>query len=158
MKKELIWAAVVVVIFLFGAWYFMKDESPSLEDQGVGTETNTGAMSSTTPAATGLKIEDTVVGTGAEAVAGKMVTVHYTGTLIDGTKFDSSLDRGTPFTFQLGGGQVIEGWDKGFAGMKVGGKRKLTIAPELAYGAGGIPGAIPPNATLTFEVELLGVK
>ncbi|MBP6980106.1 FKBP-type peptidyl-prolyl cis-trans isomerase [Candidatus Curtissbacteria bacterium] len=105
-----------------------------------------------------LKIEDTVVGTGAEAVSGKEVTVHYTGTLTDGTKFDSSVDRGEPFTFNLGAGEVIEGWDKGFAGMKVGGKRKLTIPSDMAYGERGAGASIPPNSTLIFEVELLKVN
>ncbi len=104
-----------------------------------------------------LEMVDSVVGKGTEAVAGKNVTVHYTGTLTDGTKFDSSLDRKTPFTFGLGKGEVIKGWDQGVAGMKVGGKRKLTIPPELAYGANSV-GAIPANSTLIFEVELLEVK
>ncbi|MFZ3301909.1 MAG: FKBP-type peptidyl-prolyl cis-trans isomerase [Microgenomates group bacterium] len=107
---------------------------------------------------TELKIEDLVVGTGAEAVAGKLISVHYTGTLTNGTKFDSSKDRGEPFEFTLGAGQVIQGWDKGFAGMKIGGKRKLTIPSDMGYGAQGAGGVIPPNATLIFEVELLGVK
>ena len=107
---------------------------------------------------TELKIEDIVVGSGADAVAGKSVTVHYTGWLTDGTKFDSSKDHGQPFTFQLGGGQVIKGWDQGVAGMKVGGKRKLTIPASLAYGDRGAGGVIPPGATLVFEVELLGVN
>jgi peptidylprolyl isomerase/FKBP-type peptidyl-prolyl cis-trans isomerase FkpA len=105
-----------------------------------------------------LKIEDLVVGTGTEAVSGKSVTVHYTGTLTDGTKFDSSKDRGEPFTFNLGAGEVIKGWDQGVVGMKVGGKRKLTIPSELGYGTQGAGGVIPPNATLIFEIELLGVK
>ena len=105
-----------------------------------------------------LKQEDLVVGSGAEAVAGKTVSVHYTGKLTDGTKFDSSLDRGDPFSFRLGAGQVIKGWDQGVAGMKVGGKRLLTVPPELGYGQRGFPGAIPPNSTLVFEVELLGVS
>ena len=109
-------------------------------------------------AVTELIKEDTKVGTGDEAVTGKQVTVHYTGWLADGTKFDSSKDRGTPFSFQLGGGQVIKGWDQGVVGMKVGGIRKLTIPPELGYGARGAGGVIPPNATLVFEVELLGVQ
>ncbi len=104
-----------------------------------------------------LKCEDLVVGSGALAAAGHKVRVHYTGWLLDGSKFDSSVDRGDPFGFTLGGGQVIKGWDKGVVGMKVGGKRKLTIPPELAYGDNGFPGAIPPAATLVFEVELLAV-
>jgi FKBP-type peptidyl-prolyl cis-trans isomerase len=109
-------------------------------------------------AATELKIEDIKVGEGAVAEAGKQVVVHYTGTLTDGTKFDSSLDRNDPFTFSLGAGQVIKGWDEGVKGMKVGGKRKLTIPPQLGYGEAGAGGVIPPNATLIFEVELLDVK
>jgi FKBP-type peptidyl-prolyl cis-trans isomerase len=102
------------------------------------------------------KIEDLVTGKGPEAVRGKSVQVHYTGWLLDGTKFDSSVG-GEPFSFRLGAGEVIEGWDRGVAGMKVGGKRKLTLPPDLGYGAGGAPPEIPPNATLVFEVELLGV-
>jgi FKBP-type peptidyl-prolyl cis-trans isomerase FkpA len=105
-----------------------------------------------------LKIEDLTVGTGAEAVSGKTVSVHYTGTLTNGSKFDSSLDRNQPFQFRLGAGQVIQGWDKGVAGMKVGGQRRLTIPPELGYGARGFPPVIPPNATLMFDVQLLDVK
>ena len=105
-----------------------------------------------------LQIEELTPGTGPEATAGKTVSVHYTGWLTNGSKFDSSLDRGRPFDFKLGAGQVIQGWDRGVAGMKVGGKRKLTIPPELGYGSKGFPGAIPPNSTLVFEVELLGVK
>jgi FKBP-type peptidyl-prolyl cis-trans isomerase len=104
-----------------------------------------------------LKMDDIKVGTGPEAVSGKTITVNYLGTLPDGKKFDSSYDRKEPFTFVLGAGQVIKGWDQGFAGMKVGGKRKLTIPPEMGYGSRGAGGVIPPNATLIFEVELLRV-
>ncbi len=104
-----------------------------------------------------LQIEELHVGTGAEAVAGQNVSVHYTGWLTDGTKFDSSLDRGKPFQFVLDGGMVIKGWDQGVQGMKIGGKRKLTIPPEMGYGARGAGAVIPPNATLVFEVELLAV-
>lgn len=105
-----------------------------------------------------LEIETIVKGSGTEAKVGDNLTVHYTGTLEDGTKFDSSVDRGTPFNFILGIGQVIEGWEKGMEGMKVGEKRKLTIQPEYAYGERGVPGVIPPNATLIFEVELLEIN
>lgn len=114
-----------------------------------------GAKAVTT--ASGLKYEDIVVGTGASPQVGQEVTVHYTGTLEDGTKFDSSLDRGQPFKFKIGIGQVIKGWDEGVSTMKVGGKRKLVIPPQLGYGARGAGGVIPPNATLVFEVELLNV-
>jgi FKBP-type peptidyl-prolyl cis-trans isomerase len=105
-----------------------------------------------------LKSEDLMVGSGDEAKTGKTVSVHYTGTLTDGSKFDSSLDRGKPFEFQLGAGRVIKGWDQGVVGMKVGGKRKLTIPSDLAYGARGFPPVIPPDSTLVFEIELLGVR
>ena len=110
----------------------------------------------TTPS--GLKYTDLQVGDGQEAKAGQTVNVHYTGWLENGTKFDSSLDRRSPFSFNLGAGQVIRGWDEGVAGMKIGGKRRLTIPANLGYGARGAGGVIPPNATLIFEVELLGVK
>ena len=116
------------------------------------------SASATASATDQLQVTDEKVGTGAEAVAGKTVTVNYVGTLTNGTKFDSSYDRNQPFSFQLGGGQVIKGWDQGVAGMKVGGKRKLVIPPDLGYGAQGAGSSIPPNATLVFEVELLDVK
>ncbi|MBV9175164.1 MAG: FKBP-type peptidyl-prolyl cis-trans isomerase [Chloroflexi bacterium] len=122
------------------------------------------AAPGTTPAPTevtladGLKYTDEQVGTGAEAQAGKTAVVHYTGWLMDGTKFDSSLDRNQPFSFPVGGGKVIKGWDEGVAGMKVGGKRVLIVPPELGYGSRGAGGVIPPNATLKFEVQLLDVK
>mgnify|MGYP001395564945 CR=1 FL=1 len=105
-----------------------------------------------------LEIEDLSVGTGVEAINGDKVTVHYTGWLIDGTKFDSSLDRGQPFSFQIGARQVIEGWDRGLRGMQVGGVRKLTIPPELAYGDRAVGGGlIPANSTLVFEIRLLKI-
>ncbi|MFO7594240.1 MAG: FKBP-type peptidyl-prolyl cis-trans isomerase [Pseudomonadota bacterium] len=105
----------------------------------------------------GLKYEDIVEGEGATADAGQTVSVHYTGWLENGSKFDSSKDRNEPFRFRLGGGMVIKGWDEGVQGMKVGGKRKLTLPPELGYGARGAGGVIPPNAILIFEVELLDI-
>lgn len=118
-----------------------------------------------TESITELQKIDTKIGTGREAEPGFNVTVHYTGWLYDlsaedkkGAKFDSSVDRGQPFNFFLGGGQVIQGWDEGFAGMKIGGKRTLIIPPEMGYGARGAGGVIPPNATLVFDVELLDVK
>jgi peptidylprolyl isomerase len=105
-----------------------------------------------------LKSEDLQLGDGAEAISGKRVTVHYVGTLTDGSKFDSSRDRGEGFSFRLGAGEVIKGWDQGVAGMKIGGLRKLTIPHQLAYGERGYPPVIPPKATLVFEVELLEVR
>lgn len=114
-------------------------------------------MSSITTSS-GLVIDEITPGEGDEAQAGRMVSVHYTGWLTNGSKFDSSVDRNEPFDFPLGRGHVIRGWDEGVQGMKVGGKRKLTIPPELGYGARGAGGVIPPNATLVFEVELLAVR
>ena len=108
--------------------------------------------------ASGLEYEDIRVGTGASPTVGKSVSVHYVGTLTDGRKFDSSRDRGQPFRFKLGVGQVIAGWDEGVASMNIGGLRKLTIPPSLGYGARGAGGVIPPNATLVFEVELLAAE
>jgi FKBP-type peptidyl-prolyl cis-trans isomerase FkpA len=117
-----------------------------------------GAQAKKKPAASKLQIKDLKVGKGAEAKPGMQVTVHYTGTLTNGKKFDSSLDRNEPFTFQLGAGQVIKGWDEGVKGMKVGGKRKLVIPPQMAYGERSPGPEIPANSTLVFQVELLGVR
>ena len=131
-----------------------------VEDSAVYTSPAPETAAPAQPAAevTELKIEDTRVGTGTVAEVGKSVTVHYIGRLTNWTKFDSSRDHHKPFTFQLGAGQVIKGWDQGVAGMKVGGVRKLTIPPSLGYGENGAGGVIPPNATLVFEVELLSVE
>ena len=123
---------------------------------GVGGSMAENTQEVTTPS--GLKYVDQVVGTGEVAVAGKMANVHYTGWLENGKKFDSSVDRGQPFSFPLGAGRVIKGWDEGVQGMKVGGKRKLTIPSDLGYGSRGAGGVIPPNATLIFDVELLGIR
>lgn len=113
------------------------------------------AKTATTPRM--LEKTDIVVGTGAEATVGQKISVHYVGTLTNGSKFDASRDHGEPFQFTLGRGQVIKGWDEGVVGMKIGGKRKLVVPPEMGYGARGYPPVIPANATLVFEVELLGV-
>jgi FKBP-type peptidyl-prolyl cis-trans isomerase FkpA len=128
---------------------------------GAGSSTaaeSTGSTAGgTTQSATKLEIKDLVVGKGATAKTGDPVTVDYTGWLMDGTKFDSSIDRNQPFAFTIGAGRVIEGWDKGVAGMKVGGTRQLIIPPAMGYGAQGAGGVIPPNATLKFEIKLLAV-
>jgi FKBP-type peptidyl-prolyl cis-trans isomerase len=132
----------------------MSGADPVVAAKALGTVTENEAVT----AASGLQYIDVTEGDGATAKAGDSVDVHYTGWLVDGTKFDSSVDRGQPFTFPLGAGAVIKGWDEGVAGMKVGGVRKLIAPPDLAYGASGRPPVIPPSATLIFEVELLRVK
>ena len=160
----LIFGALAILV---GAIIFVMKDNNDQTSQGTLqasesaglTNPQTQATSSPTPVQiTELQKIDLVEGTGAEATSGAEVTVHYTGTFTDGKKFDSSIDRGQPFSFQLGAGQVIQGWDLGVAGMKVGGKRRLLIPSNLAYGEQGAPGAIPPNSPLVFEVELLGVK
>lgn len=136
-KKKII-AAVVGLFIVVGALFvFKKKDFVDVAD---------------------LKIEDIEVGSGAEALLGKNVTVHYTGWLTDGKKFDSSYDHQSPFTFLLGEGRVIQGWEKGVVGMKVGGKRRLNIPSSMGYGTTGVGGIIPPNATLVFEIELLNVN
>ncbi len=139
--------ALVVALLAAGAAYLFVPSLPG--GGGAGAEV-------TTPS--GLKYTDLVVGTGPSPRAGQTAVVHYTGTLTDGTKFDSSRDTGRPFPFVLGRGQVIKGWDEGVATMKVGGKRRLVIPPALGYGAMGSPPKIPGGATLVFEVELLEVR
>lgn len=152
MKKTL--PVVAMALILMGGCD-MKNNGNEKQEGSTMTDTKT----------TGLVKTDTKVGSGAEAVNNKLVIVHYTGWLYDtkapqnrGAKFDSSVDRGQPFDFMLGAGQVIKGWDQGVAGMKVGGQRTLIIPSEMAYGSRGAGGVIPPNATLMFDVELLDVK
>jgi len=129
-------------------------ETPDITSEAQVTE----VPMTPTPPITELKIEDLYGGTGPEAKGGDTVSVHYTGTFLDGTKFDSSLDRKTPFEFRLGAGEVISGWDIGIKGMRVGGKRRLTIPPQFAYGDRGAGNVIPPNTTLMFEVDLLAIN
>lgn len=168
MSKKYIFGTALLVVLVVIIGVAMFSPKPKSNNQPLATQSPTSTIESTTePTATSsakptmevdkLIILDETVGTGVEAVAGKKVTVNYVGTLTDGTKFDSSYDRGTPFPFTLGAGGVIAGWDQGVAGMKVGGKRKLTIPSSLAYGPQG-NGPIPGGATLIFEIELLGVE
>lgn len=165
---------IVIAIVAIGAWLFMRkgSDTAGLYDSSSSATPTTDASASVsaTPTASpvgkvittasGLQYQDEVMGTGAVAKAGQTVAVQYTGTLTDGKKFDSSYDHGSePFSFQLGTGQVIKGWDEGVAGMKVGGKRKLVIPAILGYGSQDVGnGLIPPNSVLIFEVELVGVK
>jgi len=149
---------VVIVIVLVGAYFIFfgdKNENKEFEENLTNNINNQIKVKSLED---GLQIIDEIIGTGAEAKAGDIISVNYTGTLVDGKKFDSSYDRNQSFSFVLGAGQVIKGWDEGVAGMKIGGKRKLVIPPALAYGDQELGnGLIPANSTLVFEVELLGV-
>jgi FKBP-type peptidyl-prolyl cis-trans isomerase len=143
----------VIVLVVIGAMAVAAVLFIALGSGGSGSSSRTEEVS--TPS--GLRYIDEVVGTGESPKQGQNVTVHYTGTLENGTKFDSSVDRGQPYTFPIGTGVVVKGWDEGIMTMKVGGKRRLIIPPSLGYGAPGRPPKIPPNSTLLFEVELLGV-
>lgn len=156
IKTISIGLVLIIALIALVSWG-KKAEAPAngMEEQTAETETGASTEFMIT---NGLTAEIITEGNGAEAKAGNTVSVHYTGWLTNGIKFDSSVDRGQPFSFTLGVGQVIAGWDQGVVGMKVGEKRKLTIAPELGYGATGAGGAIPPNATLVFEVELLAIQ
>lgn len=157
-KKYLFVLAFLGVLALAGGAYLLTNRQPATTP-AYSTPTQSATIESTpSNVEDKLIIVDEKAGSGIEAVAGKKVTVNYVGTLTDGTKFDSSFDRNQPFSFNLGAGEVIKGWDEGLIGMKVGGKRKLTIPPSMGYGAAGAGGVIPPNATLIFEVELLKVE
>jgi peptidylprolyl isomerase len=156
-NKYFLVTVFLVALVVVGGYFVYKIPSQNSSDSANIDTSTLGAETENTNMNEQLGIIDEVVGTGAEAVSGKKITVDYSGTLTDGTKFDSSYDRNEPFAFNLGAGEVIQGWDKGFAGMKVGGKRKLTIPPSLGYGSQDL-GVIPPNSTLIFEVELLKVE
>ena len=171
MTKTVLVFTVVIIFVGIAVWLFVNKSknanAPVAETSPLDNPfASIGAAPTASPVAGkvitlegGLQIQDLIVGTGAEAVNGKMITVNYVGTLADGKKFDSSYDRGTPFQFNLGAGEVIRGWELGVAGMKIGGKRKLIIPPALGYGDRNIGnGLIPSNSTLIFEVELLGVS
>jgi FKBP-type peptidyl-prolyl cis-trans isomerase len=153
MNKQ---TSIAIIILLAGVvlFFFFRATAPETPEPPMNPSNDNTTMEQPTE----LQIETLQEGTGEEAKTGDNVAVHYTGTLTDGTKFDSSVDRGTPFEFPLGAGKVIKGWDQGVVGMKVGEKRKLTIPSDLAYGDGGFPPVIPPKATLVFEVELIEIK
>ena len=162
MKKSVVFLGLILATAAFaGVQSGAETEAQSGEENEAQSGVEPEAQSNMTTTDSGLQYVDREVGDGAEAVRGVTVQVHYTGWLwIDGErgdKFDSSVDRGQPFEFNLGAGSVIRGWDEGVAGMKIGGKRELIIPPDLGYGARGAGGAIPPNATLNFEVELLNI-
>jgi len=157
-KNKIIALATAIVLMIVGFFIFYNKNPKSQQPQSNIINSGPVAPQPTIMNKEGVQVEILKDGTGAIAKKGDMVSVHYTGTLENGTKFDSSVDRGTPFEFSLGAGQVIPGWDIGVEGMKVGEVRRLTIPSELAYGSSGAGNAIPPNATLIFEVQLLGIK
>lgn len=159
MSKKTIGIGVVILVLIFG-YLLISNKQVKKEEvkESKLTENKMDTSVNNSTESGKLITEDLKVGEGKEAKSGDSVVMHYKGTLIDGTKFDSSYDRGEPFTTQIGVGQVIKGWDLGVPGMKIGGKRKLTIPPDLAYGERGAGAVIGPNATLIFEVELLDIK
>ncbi|PIT92590.1 MAG: peptidylprolyl isomerase [Candidatus Harrisonbacteria bacterium CG10_big_fil_rev_8_21_14_0_10_42_17] len=156
LKKYIVIIIITIVVIIIGRALYQDNQTK--ETLQTKTTIENEEVMEKTPNENGLQIENIKEGTGEGAKNGDVVSVHYTGTLVDGTKFDSSLDRGTPFQFTLGTGTVIKGWDQGILGLKVGGKRKLTIPPELGYGANGLGAIIPPNATLIFDVELIAIN
>ncbi len=172
MKAQSFVTPIVIIAVLAGTFMILSknpNEAPVSSDQLANQSNNrteeitpelqiSPVVTQTNKSMDKLKIEDIKVGTGPEVKSGDTISINYLGTLEDGKKFDSSYDRGQPFETKIGVGQVIQGWDQGVVGMKVGGKRKLTIPSSLAYGDRGIPGVIPPKATLIFEVELMGIK
>jgi hypothetical protein len=158
-QRTIIGIIIALIVILVGFLAF-RDYTSKSETYPIGTLDSTPPVpsASAVTTASGLIYEDLKVGDGATAASGNTVSVNYTGWLADGTKFDSSLDRGQPFEFTLGAGNVIAGWDEGVKGMRVNGTRLLVIPPSLAYGTSGNPPQIPPDATLTFEVQLVGIK
>lgn len=157
---KIIGVIAAILIIIVSGWSFINDNKNSISGDKLNlTETPAQQLTQTTmQSAQKLKIEDTQVGDGAEVKKGDIIVINYVGKLLNGTQFDSSYDRGQPFETQIGVGKLIQGWDEGIVGMKVGGKRKLTIPPDKGYGAQGVPGTIPPNATLVFDVELMAIK
>jgi len=154
LKKKNTILLIIIILVILAALYMVMSPSSLMAPSGESYENNT----STIKTMDQVKIETLKEGTGEVSKNGDVLTVHYTGTLEDGTKFDSSVDRGDPFVFTIGQGYVIQGWEQGMLGMKVGEKRRLTIPSSLGYGANGVPGAIPGNATLIFEVEMLKIN
>ena len=158
--KKIVIALLVLIVLILGSYYFLK-KIPTKVNQNMNLpqeeKQDINQASSSAQTQTDLKIEDLKVGQGKEVKKGDTAQVHYSGTLTNGQKFDSSYDRNQPFEFQVGAGQVIAGWDQGLLGMKIGGKRKLTIPPALGYG-NQAAGSIPPGSTLIFEIELIAIK